>query len=55
MDDRERYQRERNIGWVRMQRGVQLLTERAKLAKLAAILLVIIFAILDGVLGKQPD
>jgi hypothetical protein len=42
MDDREQYQRKRNIEWVRIQPGVQLLTERAKLA---AILLVIVFVL----------
>jgi hypothetical protein len=42
MDDRERYQRDRNIEWVRMQPGVQLLTGRAKLA---AILLAIVFVL----------
>jgi hypothetical protein len=32
MDDRERRERDRNIAWMRIQPGVQLMFQRAKLA-----------------------
>ena len=43
MDYHERYERDRNIEWVRMQPGAQLLIERSKLV---LILLVILFALI---------